>query len=385
MMKRQFSGLVLVGILTAAGFPGEAFGQRLRIPQPSSGTIGGELNSARIANSPIAQNFNVTQGGGYTRPPVTTATAPLEGVSFLIRQGEVGGDLVGSRDGPLARARAVPKSWTQTLSTGGVSRYFGRSIIYSSAQMQMGLTNASLLLDPQALLASTAFSAPARVLGVSSGRPNDILSSKDDSDTPSYSVQSLTRAKGLSQSDMLESHLAVEHGRHLKQGWEWYSLGEYAKARSAFATAENLDRSDAESRAGSFFCAVAQERYTEAIFGMRKIMTWDGRRNLFKHDLKLLSLSMPKDEDLVDPERIGKERLGRQIQRFVKFAAPAGTASISPLGLASLAYALWHGGQQAEAVHAAQTLLEMDPGGSFSHLLDNMIAAREDSQDATDD
>jgi hypothetical protein len=153
--------------------------------------------------------------------------------------------------------------------------------------------------------------------------------------------------------------------RILKEAWQWFSKEDFPRARSAFQSAEMLDRSDPEPRAGMFFCSVAQERYAQAVHNFNRISSWD--------------LSRQEDPFGVDfdlPARYSSARRMRSdIRKFVDFADPRRKRHTGLYG--ALCYFLWQTENQGQAVRAAQNLVQTDPTGPAGNFGRMVLEAAE--------
>ena len=278
----------------------------------------------------------------------------------------VGRDLVGAGRGRSIR-RQVQTNWLRRLAPSGAARYFHRDFFqshFSTPAPGATFTGQSLLLAPQKLLDETGFWAPAQYGSMAQGGVRDRLSERDRTQSPRYARPTLPLEGRHSQADLMESRLGAMRKRLLDRAWAHFEEGAYLQARSAFRSAEMLDREDPEPRAGAFFCAVAERKYAQAVHEIGRICERDTDADLFGVDYRL-------------PERyVSEERLHENLRHLLQAVQNSRAKAVDSAGgrkntlaaaEAALGYAMWHSsGETArlEALHSARILKELDPNGN---------------------
>lgn len=354
----------IVGVLGGAiltCFSSKSYGQALRVSQPTANTLDSVTNIGRIGNTAVSQGFSRrSQVGAYrgSLPPRQSAQQLLgasQRFSTFGRRSGTPRDLLG-----LNRASRIQRStetnWRKRLARSGAARYMRQPPRYQSSVARLvDPTVADLLLQPQALLQTTAFLGPMSGLGSPTGGIRDAVSAKDQAGVSPYTLQSLSPQKERTQSELMASRLELMRERILKEAWQWFKKEDFRRARSAFQSAEMLDRTDPEPRAGMFFCSVAQERYSQAMHNFNRIVGRDLRRQ-----------EDPFAADFELPVRYSSARRMRSdIRRFVDFTE----ARQDSTGLyGALCYFLWHTETRDQAVRAAQKLVQIDPTGSAGYF-----------------
>ena len=364
----------LAGVLVAL-FASEGYGQSLRVNQPSASGLGGVANVGQIGNTGVARHFG--QNAPFTVPrgatPLRQNAQQLMGMSrqySMFRQRRGGSTGLSLLSAGIYNQQSVSTSWHKRLATGGAARYvrqpprLGAAGAGGAPGVDRALSN--LILQPQALLQTTAFLGPMSGLTLPIGGVRDAMSAIDQTTSAPYAMQSPSPETRHTQSELMASRLEVLRQRALKDAWKWFKADDFERARSAFESAEMLDRSDPEPRAGAFFCLVADRRYAQAQQNFNRIIRYDmGKdRNPFKLDFGLAQrYSTPR-------------RMRLDVREFMDF----NDAQENPVGLyGALCYLLWHADLREEALRGAQHLIQNDSGGQagwFGRMI--LAAAKEE-------
>ncbi|MHC4089938.1 MAG: hypothetical protein ACYSVY_06610 [Planctomycetota bacterium] len=174
----------------------------------------------------------------------------------------------------------------------------------------------------------------------------------------------------------MASRLSTLRQRLVERGWETFHEGDYQSARSAFSSAEMLDRDDPVARAGALFCSVAERKYAQAVHDLTRMCERGSKADLadlFGVDYRVPERYVSSDQlnkDLASLVRFVETRRA-QIER--PEAAERGEERAANHqdyvgSVAVLTYALWHSGKEhrLEAENTARDLRNMDPAGLFS-------------------
>lgn len=360
----SFQATAVVSVLGAVlltPFPTRTYGQSLRVSRPSSTTLNSVTNIGQVGKTTVSSNFSRGLGftaGRGTLPPQQSGQQLLgtgRRFSTFGRPQRGRRDLVGSGRAGEIRS-SVRTNWRKRLATAGAARYMRQPPRFGlGGSPRVDRAVSSVLLEPQTLLNTTAFLGPVSGLGLPSGGIRDGMSASDQAGARPYTLLSLSAERQYSQSELMSSRLELLRERTLKEAWQWFKLEDFHQARAAFQSAEMLDRSDPETRAGIFFCSVAEERYSQALQNFNRIMRWDmrGARNSFDVDLRLAERYSSIRRMRADVRKL-TEYNRRQKERTSLYGA--------------LCYALWHSGSQSEAVRGAQNLVKTDPTGPAGRL-----------------
>jgi hypothetical protein len=276
------------------------------------------------------------------------------------------------------RAVQLPNTWRRTLAPSGAARYFTGAPNFD--KLRGGLRgaeamNAGLLLDPQRLLDTTAFAAPAYHAGISAGGVRDPLSRQEQLAGERPAVEAPEPIERRSQADLMENRLSALRKRVLNEGWAWFQRGEYKRARASFKNAEMLDRKDPEPRAGILFTHLSEAAFMQVVTSAARIMAWDARAPVFDADYRIAERYAPPDVE--DPELrrdLGRERLKQHLEVFRRFY---GDHKSQPGVQAAAAYLLWQTGGKDEAVLLARRLSQADPHGAYAQFALRMLEANE--------
>ncbi len=343
---------------------GEAFGQQLRVAEPTRRSFGEVDRSVRVGNTNVSRNFGQTiPGVGREGRPTGTLYEAGGGLGIDGRRIDPGRDLLEATPERVQASRLEGR-WRTGLSPFGAARYVRRLPNFGAMQTREG-AQAGNLLNQEFLLATTAFSAPARVGGLGAGGLRDAVLLADAPEEPLHTAAFGVGPGPTDHADLMASRLAVVHKRSLNEGWEWFRRGEYQRAHSCFESAEMLDRSATEARMGEFFCLVAEHKYYELLHVAAQIYRLDSGSDLFNAEFHLPERYEP--EDVADPDerrQIGRDRMLAHVQSLIDFAG-----SDPPLVLmAAESLALWHAGFPGESVQLAQRMIEGDPHGPYGRL-----------------
>lgn len=371
---RELRAVILPGIvlLTASVCEAQIGSVRATWASSSYGGFGGVTSVDRFRRGLNAAEFFAPQARHQA-----ALAPPRRGpqLTFDRRMG-VGRDLVGAARGPSIR-RQVQTNWLRRLAPSGAARYFRRGFFqshFSSPTPGARFTGQSLLLAPQKLLDETGFWAPAQYGGMARGGVRDRLSERDQTQSPRYAGPTAPPEERRSQADLMASRLGTMRKGLLDQAWAHFEDGAYLRARSAFQSAEMLDREDPEPRAGAFFCAVAEGKYAQAVHEIRRICGRDTDADLFGVNYRLR-------ERYVSEERLQQDLRALlhavEISRAKADVSTGGQKGAPAAVEAALGYAMWHGGGEAarlEARHSARILKDLDPDragpfGRFGELL----------------
>jgi hypothetical protein len=249
----------------------------------------------------------------------------------------------------------VETDWHRRIAPAGAARYFRDPPRYRPARPNLAdpYGNVNELLQAEDLLNTTAFLGPVYHLGLQRTGVQDGLSAREEPETMPYQARRGTANAIHSQADLMESRLKLERERVLREAWEWFGQKEYDRSRTAFESAEVLDRSDSEPRAGVFFCSIAEQRYIQAAYNFSRLVRWSGEGNLFRSDYRLAD----RYESLA--------QLRADIRAFAEFAASQGN---HPDVLVQMCYLLWHTGNRSDAAAGARHLIQRDPTGPVGTL-----------------
>lgn len=360
--RAAVAGAVLLGVCSA-----DALAQNMRVRTHGSRSYSGISQVGMVGNTSVARNFGQTTPGSTSRNRST-------GSSYGQQSKGLGGRRVNPGRNPLLSSPAQSwanqrkNEWRHALAPSGAARYLRQPPdfrYFQDANAGPGGQQAHRLLNAAKLVETTAFVAPARLGGFSSGVIHDALSLADDTGQVRYSARPVVGPGKHTQAELMTSRLAALQKQSLADGWTWFQKGEYLRARSCFENAEMLKRRDAEPRAGVFFCMVAERKYMQALHLAARIYRLDAGPNLFGADYRLAERYEPLDvEDPEERRAIGKQRLLQDVRSFVKFSGENPSLVI----LAAQIFHLWHGDQRAEAVQAARILLKEDPTGPYGRL-----------------
>ena len=213
--QRSWIGAYGVAAVALTILASQAYAQRLRVAQPT-GSIGSVLNTARVGNTRVSQNFRgLSQPGSTRQPPSVLNSSTL--TTFSGRRRGAGLDLVG-QSAARARASRLNSTWLQTLSQGGAARYFrGSAPDYRLANTESNYTGARtarMLLSPRELLRTTAFAAPAYGAGVTSAYLQDPFWAQEGAQEALFSAGRFSESSEYSHADLMESRLAAVQKRY---------------------------------------------------------------------------------------------------------------------------------------------------------------------------
>ncbi|MCH7814288.1 MAG: YihY/virulence factor BrkB family protein, partial [Planctomycetes bacterium] len=252
----RFRGLRgLVACMAVAAFLSAhpAQGQRLRVGNPANGYFGGIIEVGRIANTSVAQRFTPAP---YQPAGVATGRTPagraIRGLTFQGRMAGTSGPVRNPYTSSILKD--VRTGWLQQLAPGGAARFFDPRV-YTPGRRQRRRIGAQpvgqLIFEPERLLMAMGGLAPAFSGSFSYGGPRDRLSEKDRMDLPRFTISQPPPAEYRSQADLLELRLVGMRTETLEKAWSYFGAGDYLRARSAFQSAEMLDRDDPQLAAAS--------------------------------------------------------------------------------------------------------------------------------------
>lgn len=366
-----------LAVLVVGAFCAEAYGQQLRINSQVSKGYAGVGEPGRVGNTFIRQHFgDTTPGASAWSQPAGTLSAPTPLVTgFGRRPGRL--DLV-SRNPAVARAVQLPTTWRRTLSPSGAARYFTAAPDfgqYFGGQPTPRALNAQLLLDPQRLLSTTAFAAPAYYAGISTGGIRDPLSRQEQIAAEEFSGTAPVGTERHSQAELMGSRLVALRKQGLNEAWDWFQKGEYARAHASFRTAEILDRQDPEPRVGIFFCHLSEQAFMQVLASTARIMAWDANTPVFDADYRLPErYAPPEEQDAGKRRELGEQRLETSLEGLKAFYLE----HQGELGVqVAAAYALWHGGHKSEAALLARSVAQGDAQGPYGRFATKLIKAYE--------
>jgi len=349
----------LVAMLALAGGQ-SAYGQRLRVSQPSKGINAG-IQIGRIANTSVDRNFRTYSGlNSPSAAPLPTSQAPAVPTVFGGRMG-IGRDLVAQMAAGQVKSR-VRNDWLRRLSPGGAAQYFQpRSRLGGRTWGRVVSSFYEPLLSPETLAVTNAFTAPAVNQGIPFRIPRDPLSQQDVPEAPYVSGATVNLEEGYTQAEMMSSRLEFQRQRVLQEAWEWFRLGDYLRARSAFERAEMLDRQLPDARVGIFFCSVAERKHAVAYQNLLRILDWDLDKDIFGSGYR-----MAARYPAIQKMRRDHNAFVGYANRFIQAARGAGIRERLMWAVAAASFASWHMEQKREALRGAQQLVDMDPGGQFA-------------------
>ena len=336
------------------------YGQGLRTSNVATNTTNSVTNIGQVGNTAVSQRFGqglATGSISRTLPPRQNArelSRSGTGMSLFARRAGARRNLVGSAyDSPISLA--VTTNWHKRIAAGGAGRYLRTPPVYRAGPgMQQDATVANVVLDPRSLLSTTSFFGPAHGLGLPTGGMRDAQALREATDVAPYTSFTMrppsSRKERPTQSEMMFSQLADKRHRILKEAWGWFRSKDYGRAREAFRSAEMLDRSDPEPRAGQLFCSVAEGRYAQAIENFNRILARD-----------MAMESDPLDHDFNLAARY--ETVRQMRQDTSKLLEYQGEHKKDLRLYGAVCYFLWQTGSHREAAQGAQNMIQADPTG----------------------